>query len=101
MAPCRRAGAARRQRRCTAFLQPVAQVFHLRACADVIKGRAPAEFFKGAWVLVGATAFGIGDAVPTPHGGAVGGVEVHAQFITALLDNRCPIRRAALLQSSF
>jgi len=58
--------------------------------ADVIAGRAPAEFFKGAWVLVGATAFGIGDAVPTPHGGAVGGVEVHAQFMTALLDNRLP-----------
>lgn len=58
--------------------------------ADILAGRAPAEFFKGAWVLVGATAFGIGDAVPTPHGGAVGGVEVHAQFITALLDNRLP-----------
>ena len=58
--------------------------------ADVLAGRAPAEFFKGAWVLVGATAFGIGDAVPTPHGGAVGGVEVHAQFMTALLDNRLP-----------
>jgi adenylate cyclase len=58
--------------------------------ADVLAGRAPAEFFKGAWVLVGASAFGIGDAVPTPHGGAVSGVEVHAQFITALLDNRLP-----------
>lgn len=58
--------------------------------ADVLAGRAPAEFFKGAWVLVGATAFGIGDVVPTPHGGAVGGVEVHAQLIAALLDNRLP-----------
>ena len=58
--------------------------------ADVLAGRAPAEFFTGAWVLVGATAFGLGDAVPTPHGGAVGGVEVHAQFISALLDNRLP-----------
>lgn len=68
--------------------------------ADILAGRAPAEFFKGAWVLVGATAFGIGDAVPTPHGGAVGGVEVHAQFITALLDNRLPYtpRGAAAIQ---
>ena len=68
--------------------------------ADILAGRAPAEFFKGAWVLVGATAFGIGDSVPTPHGGAVSGVEVHAQFITALLDNRLPYspRGAAAIQ---
>jgi adenylate cyclase len=58
--------------------------------ADVLAGRAPAEFFRGAMVLVGATAFGIGDVVPTPHGGAVGGAEVHAQFIAALLDGRVP-----------
>ena len=60
------------------------------SAADVLSGQAPAELFKGAWVLVGATAFGIGDAVPTPLGGAVGGVEVHAQFISALLDGRLP-----------
>lgn len=58
--------------------------------ADVLSGAAPADLFRGAWVLVGATAFGIGDAVPTPHGGAVGGIEVHAQFISALLDSRLP-----------
>lgn len=58
--------------------------------ADVLSGQAPADLFKGAWVLIGATAFGIGDAVPTPLGGAVGGVEVHAQFISALLDGRLP-----------
>jgi adenylate cyclase len=60
------------------------------SAADVLEGRAPEALFRGAWVLVGATAFGIGDAVPTPHGGAVGGVEVHAQFISALLDGRIP-----------
>jgi adenylate cyclase len=41
-------------------------------------------------VLVGSTAFGGGDAVPTPQGGAVGGVEVHAQLMSAALDNRTP-----------
>ena len=60
------------------------------SAADVLSGRAPAELFRGAWVLIGATAFGIGDAVPTPQGGAVAGVEVHAQFISALLDGRIP-----------
>jgi adenylate cyclase len=60
------------------------------SAADVLDGRAPEALFRGAWVLVGATAFGIGDAVPTPHGGAVAGVEVHAQFISALLDGRIP-----------
>ena len=60
------------------------------SAADVLAGEAPAELFRGAWVLVGATAFGIGDAVPTPHGGAVAGVEVNGQFISALLDARLP-----------
>ena len=60
------------------------------SAADVLAGQAPADLFRGAWVLIGATAFGIGDAVPTPHGGAVGGLEVHAQFMSALLDGRLP-----------
>lgn len=66
------------------------QAFISIPAADVLEGRAPAHLLRGAWVLVGATAFGLGDVVPTPHGGAVGGVEVHAQFISALLDDRLP-----------
>jgi adenylate cyclase len=57
---------------------------------DVLNDQVPASLLKGAWVLVGATAFGAGDAVPTPQGGAVGGVEVHAQALAALLDDRTP-----------
>jgi adenylate cyclase len=60
------------------------------SAADVLSGRAPADLFRGSWALVGATAFGIGDAVPTPHGGSVAGVEVNAQFMSALLDDRVP-----------
>jgi len=69
------------------------------SAADVLAGQAPAELFRGAWALVGATAFGIGDAVPTPHGGAVAGVEVNGQFISALLDARLPYtpRAASIL----
>ena len=60
------------------------------SAVDVLDDRVPANLLKGAWVLVGATAFGAGDAVPTPQGGAVGGVEVHAQALAALLDDRTP-----------
>ncbi len=60
------------------------------SAADVLAGKAPRDLFDGAWVLIGATAFGVGDSVPTPLGGLVAGVEVHAQFISALLDNRLP-----------
>ena len=61
------------------------------SAAEVLAGRAPADLFRGAWILVGATAFGVGDAVPTPLGELVAGVEVHAQLIPALLDHRLPV----------
>jgi adenylate cyclase len=60
------------------------------SAADVLQGRAPADLLRGAWVLVGATAFGARDAVPTPQGRAVSGVEVHAQLLSAMLDERTP-----------
>lgn len=64
------------------------EAFMSVSASDILEGRAPAQAFKGALVVIGATAFGLGDAVPTPHGGAVSGVEVHAQFLTGLLDGR-------------
>ncbi len=60
------------------------------SAVDVLNGKVPQNLLKGAWALVGATAFGAGDVVPTPQGGAVGGVEVHAQALAALLDDRTP-----------
>jgi adenylate cyclase len=60
------------------------------SAADVIAGRIPEGVLKGTWVLVGSTAFGAGDAVVTPQGRAVGGVEVHAQLLGAALDHRMP-----------
>jgi adenylate cyclase len=56
----------------------------------VLEAQLPEGFLSGAWVLIGATAFGVADAVPTPLGGAVSGVEVHAQLMAALLDGRIP-----------
>ena len=60
------------------------------SAVDVIQGKVHSNLLKGAWVLVGSTAFGGGDAVPTPQGGAVGGVEIHAQILSAALDGRTP-----------
>ena len=60
------------------------------SAVDVLQGKVPQSLLRGAWVLVGSTAFGGGDAVPTPQGGAVGGVEIHAQLMSAALDGRTP-----------
>jgi len=57
---------------------------------DVLSGQVPPTILQGAWALVGSTALGAGDAVPTPQGGAVGGIEVHAQILSAALDARTP-----------
>jgi len=60
------------------------------SAADVLEGRLPAHVLQGKWALIGASAFGLSDAVPTALGGAVSGVEVHAQLITGLLDGAVP-----------
>ena len=60
------------------------------SAVDVLQGRVPAGLLKGVWALVGSTAMGAGDAVATPQGGAVGGIEVHAQLLSAALDGRTP-----------
>ena len=71
------------------YRTPRAQFVSLSA-SDVLAHRVPQDLLKGAWVLVGSTAFGAGDAIPTPHGGAEGGLEVHAQLIAAALDQATP-----------
>lgn len=49
----------------------------------------------GALVLVGGSAFGLGDAVPTPQSGLALGMEVHLQLAAALLDGSLPYRPLA------
>lgn len=69
------------------------------SAADVLEGRVPQHVLRGAWALVGASAFGLSDTVPTALGGAVSGVEVHAQLLSGLLDGAIPFepRAAGLL----
>lgn len=59
---------------------------------DLLEGRVPQELLKGAWIVMGSTAFGGTDAVSTPLAGLVGGAEVHAQLLVALLDGTIPHR---------
>ena len=59
--------------------------------ADVLKGAVPAGFFKDKFVMVGATAAGLGDSYPTPVSGearAMPGVEISANVLDGLLHQR-------------
>ena len=60
------------------------------AASDVLQGNVPADLFKGAWVLVGSSAFGLNDSIATPYGPTAAGLLAHAQIMTAWLDGRTP-----------
>lgn len=70
------------------------------SAAEVLNGTAETGLLHGAIALVGATAFGIGDTVATPHAAVSSGLEVHAQALVGLLEHRLPYtpRHAVLLQ---
>lgn len=64
--------------------------FRAVSAADVINGNLPDGLLDNAWVLIGATAFGMGDIVPTPYNGATPGVELQARLLVSLLDTTMP-----------
>lgn len=51
--------------------------------SDVVSGRVPPEQWQGKFVLIGATALGLGDYIPTPVG-YMSGVELHANILHAI-----------------
>jgi serine/threonine-protein kinase len=59
---------------------------------DVINGKIPPAIFKDKVVLLGNTAQGIGDFVPTPLSSHVPGVEIAANVIQNILTKRFLIR---------
>jgi class 3 adenylate cyclase/CHASE2 domain-containing sensor protein len=72
------------------------------SAADVISGAADMSMLDGQWVLVGVTAFGTGDIVPTPYSGATPGVELHARLLASVLDFDIPYTpKSALLIQIF
>lgn len=50
---------------------------------DVLSGNVPASMLKGRWVLIGATAAGLGDIIQTPDS-AIPGVEYQANVLESL-----------------
>ncbi|HWK55590.1 MAG TPA: adenylate/guanylate cyclase domain-containing protein [Hyphomicrobiales bacterium] len=74
--------------------------FQAFSAVDVINGTLDRELLENTWVLVGHTAFGLVDIVPTPYAGAAPGVEVQARILTSLLDGNVPFepKAAPLLQ---
>ena len=57
---------------------------------DVLTGNIDADILDNTWALVGATAFGSDDIVPTPYNGATPGVELQARIIGSMLDLAVP-----------
>lgn len=58
--------------------------------SSVLRGEVAADFLRDKYVLVGATAAGLGDQITTPASGASGtvsGIEVHANVLDTLLHN--------------
>lgn len=66
------------------------EVYRAFSAADIINNRIAPELLEGSWVLVGYTAFGLIDIVPTPYDGAAPGVEVQARILGSILDNAVP-----------
>ncbi len=57
----------------------------------VLRGEVAAETFRDKYVLIGATAQGMADAFPTPvtsNQGVLSGVEINANILASLLDQR-------------
>ncbi|MFK8080328.1 MAG: CHASE2 domain-containing protein [Granulosicoccus sp.] len=66
-----------------------AGTFPRLSASDIIRGDIPHDYLRNRIVLVGMTATGLGDVVPTPVSAldqAVAGVEIHANIFAALRD---------------
>jgi CHASE2 domain-containing sensor protein/class 3 adenylate cyclase len=60
------------------------------SASDVLNGTLDLSILDGAWVLIGATAFGMDDVIPTPYSGATPGVELQARILASILDVEMP-----------
>ena len=60
----------------------------LVSAADVLAGRVDPRIFEGKLVLVGATALGLASFQATPLGESLSGVEIHAQLLEGIIDDK-------------
>lgn len=60
------------------------------SAVDILNGGEGTDLLNNAWALIGATAFGLGDVVPTPFAGVAPGVELQARILGSVLDENVP-----------
>lgn len=66
------------------------EVYRYFPAIDVMNGAIPRELLENTAVVIGRTAFGLDDIVPTPFSGAAPGVELHARILGSFLDGNVP-----------
>jgi len=66
------------------------QTYRAFSAVDILNGEIDRSLLENTWALVGYTAFGLLDIVPTPFDGAAPGVEIQARILGSLLDNNVP-----------
>ena len=64
--------------------------FRSISAIDVLNGNFDESVLDNVLVLVGATAFGLDDIVPTPYSGYSPGVELQARILSSVLDAEVP-----------
>jgi adenylate cyclase len=71
--------------------------FRYVSAADVLAGRLSKDSLDGKIVVVGTTAPGLLDLRSSPVGSTYPGVEMHANMIAGMLDNRIMVKPAYIL----
>lgn len=77
--------------------------YEILSMIDVLEGKIPAATFSDSIVLVGVHAAGMGDsyAVPIQKGTQMYGVEIHANIIQCLLEQRCLVNVSTFWNAVF
>ena len=71
------------------------------SATDVLHGTVPAQTLKNTIVFVGTTAPGLKDMRSTPMQAAYPGVEVHANIMSGILDQRFPVHPDWVVAADF
>ena len=66
------------------------EAFRSISAVDILNGDFDEDVLDNVLVLVGATAFGLDDIVPTPYSGYSPGVELQARLLSSILDEEVP-----------